>query len=93
MSKHSAKRDVAVVGIDLGKTWLQVYGENESGQVCLDRKMKPASLKGYLSNIPPCLIAMEACETNLTLPHTLRDQSSKACLIRRTGLRLLTEIG
>lgn len=61
MSKHSAKRDVAVVGIDLGKNWLQVYGETTSGQVCLDRKMKPASLKTYLSNIPPCLVAMEAC--------------------------------
>ena len=31
MGKHSRKHAIAAVGIDLGKTWVQVYGEDASG--------------------------------------------------------------
>ena len=28
----------------------------------LERKMKPAALRAYLCNLPPCLVGMETCE-------------------------------
>ena len=33
MSKHSGKQAIAVVGIDLGKTWIQVCGQDATGRV------------------------------------------------------------
>ena len=33
MSKHRARQAIAVVGIDLGKTWTQVCGQDASGRV------------------------------------------------------------
>ena len=32
MSKHRAKQEIAVVGIDLGKTWVQVCGQDGGGR-------------------------------------------------------------
>ena len=69
------------MGIDLGKNWLQVYGENTSGQVCLDWKMKPTSLKAYLSNVPPCLVAMEACGRSHHWARLLRGYGHEVRLI------------
>ena len=61
MNQHNEKREITVVGIDLGKTWVQVIGQDASGQVCLDRKMKPKALRACLCKLPSCLVAMEAC--------------------------------
>ena len=35
MSKHRVKEVIAVVGIDLGKIWVQVCGQNVSDRVQL----------------------------------------------------------
>ena len=32
MSKYSERHEITVVGIDLGKTWLQVCGQDASGR-------------------------------------------------------------
>lgn len=61
MSKHKEKQEIAVAGLDLGKTWVQACGQDASGQVQLERKMKPAALRAYLCNLPPCLVGMETC--------------------------------
>ena len=49
MSQHNEKHEITVVGIDLGKTWVQVCGQDGSGRVGLARKMKPKALRALAS--------------------------------------------
>ena len=51
----------AFVGIDLAKNSVHVHGVDEAGRTCVDRKLKPAKLKEFLSNLEPCVVGMEAC--------------------------------
>lgn len=53
--------DIAVLGIDLGKTVCSVAGLDESGAVVLRRRIQRFRLLGFLAGLPPCLVAMEAC--------------------------------
>ncbi|MCY4420203.1 MAG: hypothetical protein OXC42_02970 [Gammaproteobacteria bacterium] len=59
MNQHNGKREITVVGIDLGKTWVQVCGQDARGQNQLEHKMKPKALRAYLCKLPPCRIGME----------------------------------
>ena len=61
MSQHRVNQEITVVGIDLGKTWVQVCGQDGGGQIQLERKMKPKALRAWLRQLPPCRIGMEAC--------------------------------
>ena len=81
MSKHSKKQGIAVVGIDLGKNWIQVVGQDASGRACVERKMKPKALKAYLCNLSPCLVAMEACGRAHHWARTLRGYGHEVRLI------------
>ncbi len=61
MRKHSEIRAVKIMGIDLAKKSLHVYGENADGRKAISKKFGRQKLKEYLANLPPCTIAMEAC--------------------------------
>ncbi len=51
----------AFVGIDLAKNSVPVHGVDEAGGTGVERKLKPAKLKAFLSNRAPCVVGMEAC--------------------------------
>ena len=51
MSQHRVKQEIAVVGIDLGKTWIQVCGQDGRGQIQLERRMKPKALRTWLCTL------------------------------------------
>lgn len=53
--------DVAVLGIDLGKTSCSVAGLDAAGLVVLRRRVAREALEGLLRKLPPCTVAMEAC--------------------------------
>lgn len=68
MSKYStnemtsvAQQRVTVVGVDLGKTWIEVCGQDAAGKVCLTGKYKPGQLKALMAQLPACLVGLEAC--------------------------------
>ncbi len=61
MRKHSENRAVKIMGIDLAKKSLHVYGEDADGRKAISKKFGRQKLKEYLVNLPPCTIAMEAC--------------------------------
>ena len=52
---------IAVLGIDLGKTICSVAGLDERGAVDLSRRVQRFRLLDFLSSLPPCVVAMEAC--------------------------------
>ncbi len=68
MSKYSNKQPtttasaaITVVGIDLGKTWIQMCGQDASGQVRLSGKYKPAQFRQVMAQLPRCRVGLEAC--------------------------------
>jgi transposase len=57
------KRDTAitVIGIDIGKNSFHVVGLDQRGAIVLRQKWSRGHVEARLTNMPPCLIGMEAC--------------------------------
>jgi hypothetical protein len=56
-----AKEPIAVLGIDLGKNSCSVAGLDMNGAVVLRRRMTRETLVAFVSKLPACVVAMEAC--------------------------------
>src|SRR3974377_2288803 len=52
---------VAVIGIYIGKNTFHVVGLDDRGAIGLRQKWSRGQIEARLSNMPPCLIGMEAC--------------------------------
>ena len=68
MSKYSTNEmtsaeptRVTVVGVDLGKTWIEVCGQDAAGTVRLTGKHRPEQFKVLMAQLPACLVGLEAC--------------------------------
>lgn len=55
------KTPIAVLGIDLGKNSCSLAGQDASGAVVLRRRMTRERVIAFVSNLPRCVVAMEAC--------------------------------
>ena len=53
--------EIAVVGIDIGKTSFHVIGLDRRGAVVLRQRWSRSQVAVRFANMPPCLIGMEAC--------------------------------
>lgn len=72
---------VAVVGIDLGKNSCSVAGRDARGAVVLRRRMRRESVIKLATDLPPCVIAMEACCGAHHLGRVLRDMGHEVRLM------------
>lgn len=79
MSNHSKNDQVCTLGIDLSKMSFQLHGIDRKGQSILRKKLSRKKLLPYIANIPPCVIAIEACggahywcRKFITLGHSVR---------------------
>src|SRR5258707_2080329 len=52
---------ITTIGIDLGKNTFHLIGFDQRGAIILKRKVSRGQLERRLTNIPSCLIGMEAC--------------------------------
>jgi transposase len=52
---------ITTIGIDLGKNTFHLVGLDKRGAIALRRKVSRSQLEHRLSNVPRCLIGMEAC--------------------------------
>jgi transposase len=52
---------ITTVGIDLAKNVFQVHGIDERGKAVLRNQLRRAQVAVFFSNLPPCVIGMEAC--------------------------------
>ena len=57
----SVDQQVTVVGVDLGKTWIEVCGQSAAGKVVMTGKYKPGQFKEVMAQLPACLVGLEAC--------------------------------
>ncbi|TGD41435.1 IS110 family transposase [Pseudotabrizicola sediminis] len=53
--------EVSIIGLDLAKNVFQAHGAEADGSVLIRRKLSRAQLLKFLSEQPPCIVAMEAC--------------------------------
>jgi transposase len=53
--------EVATVGLDLAKMVFQVHGADVSGRVALRTRLRRPKVLEFIAELPPCVVAMEAC--------------------------------
>ena len=66
--------EIRTIGIDLGKTVFHFVGVNARGEVVVRKKGSRTQLLRFTSNLPHCLIGMEACGGSHFLGRALREQ-------------------
>jgi len=54
-------RQISVIGLDLAKNVFQIHAIDKQGKLVSNRQLKRSEMIGYFSNLPSCLIGMEAC--------------------------------
>ncbi|WPY96468.1 IS110 family transposase (plasmid) [Limimaricola variabilis] len=53
--------EVTTIGLDLAKNMFQVHGADGTGHAVIRKKLRRDRVLSFFSQLPPCLIAMEAC--------------------------------
>ena len=53
--------EITTIGLDLAKTVFQVHGADGSGQAVLRRRLRRHQVLAFFSQLPSCVVAMEAC--------------------------------
>ncbi|MEP3687521.1 MAG: IS110 family transposase [Sulfitobacter dubius] len=54
---------VAIVGLDLAKRVFQVHGATADGDIAIRKKLSRCQVLAFFSDLPPCVVAIEACAT------------------------------
>ena len=53
--------EITTVGLDLAKNVFQAHGADVSGRVLFRKKLRRDQVLSFFSQLPPCIVAMEAC--------------------------------
>jgi hypothetical protein len=53
--------EIITVGLDLAKNVFQAHGADASGRAVLRKKLRRDQVVAFFSQLPPCVVAMEAC--------------------------------
>jgi transposase len=53
--------EITTVGLDLAKNVFQAHGADASGRVVVRKKLRRAQVLEFFGQLPPCVVAMEAC--------------------------------
>lgn len=53
--------EITTVGLDLAKNVFQAHGADASGRVALRKKLRRDQVLAFFSQLPRCVVAMEAC--------------------------------
>ena len=55
------KQEIVTVGLDLAKNEFQVHAIAAYGAVLIRRKLRRTEVIRFFTELPPCLVGMEAC--------------------------------
>lgn len=56
-------KEVSIVGLDFAKRVFQVHAARSDGSVVLRRKLSRGQVVTFFTELPKCIVAMEACAT------------------------------
>jgi transposase len=54
-------KEIAIIGLDLGKNILQAQGADASGAPVLRKRLRRDQVLPFVAGLSPCTVAMEAC--------------------------------
>jgi len=54
-------KDLTTIGIDIAKNYLQIHGADSKGKGVLKKRVAREKFLTVMSNLPKCLVGMEAC--------------------------------
>lgn len=54
-------KDLTTIGIDIAKNFMQIHGTDRNGKAILKKRLPRGKFLTCMSNLPKCLIGMEAC--------------------------------
>ena len=52
---------MTTIGLDLAKSVFQVHGINERGKVRVRKQLRRKEVRGFFTQLAPCLVGLEAC--------------------------------
>jgi transposase len=52
---------ITTIGLDLAKNFIQIHGADAKGKTVLTKRVARKDFFKYMSNMPKCLVGMEAC--------------------------------
>jgi transposase len=58
---NKSNATIATMGINIGEYSFHVVGLDQRGAIVLRQNWSRGQIEARLSNVPPCLIGMEAC--------------------------------
>lgn len=73
--------ETARIGIDLAKNVFEIHGVDERDNVVIRKTLRREEVGRFFANIPPCLVAMEACSGAHYLARKLIDFGHECRLI------------
>jgi transposase len=83
---------ISRVGIDIAKAVFEVHGVDERGHQKLSKTLRRSAVRSFFAQLPPCVVAMEACATShywgrelVKLGHEVRLMASQFVLPYRKG--------
>lgn len=60
-TKERVMRDLTTVGIDIAKNYIQLHGADNKGKRVLKKRVSRDRFLTFMSQLPKCLVGMEAC--------------------------------
>jgi transposase len=69
------------IGLDIGKSIFQVHGEDASGRIVLQKRLRRAQVEPFFVKLPPARIGIEACGSAHHWGRTLRALGHEVRLI------------
>jgi transposase len=62
--KEATMTTIATIGLDIAKRVFQVHGADARGRTVLQRKLRREEVLKFFSDLPRCLVGMEACASS-----------------------------
>lgn len=81
MAERSKNQPITFVGIDLAKRSFHLFGADAAGRKVLSKTLTRARLPGFIAQLPPCTIAMEACGSAHDWARRFREHGHEVRLI------------
>lgn len=81
MTETSKERLITFVGLDLAKRSFHLHAADGRGAPVLSKKLTRARLPGFIAQLPPCTIAMEACGSAHHWARRFREEGHEVRLI------------
>src|SRR6202047_3820197 len=53
--------EVSTIGLDIAKSVFQVHGVDDAGTVVIRKRVSRSKMLEFFSDLPPCLVGIEAC--------------------------------